>query len=84
MIHDTQSAQISQKQNEQNIYVIVKTMYPPVITTMQWLCGNSCNWAHDVRFNIRFCYDVRFIKRPPCHLIINGIHAIYFFISKIF
>ena len=31
MIHDTQSAQISQKRNiyERNIYVIMKTMCPP-------------------------------------------------------
>ena len=29
MIHDTQSAQISQKQDERNIYVITKTMCPP-------------------------------------------------------
>ena len=33
MIHDTQSAQISQKQDERNIYVIIyvimKTMCPP-------------------------------------------------------
>ena len=29
MIHDTQSAQISQKQDERNIYVIMKTMCPP-------------------------------------------------------
>ena len=29
MIHDTQSAQISQKQDEHNIYVIMKTMCPP-------------------------------------------------------
>ena len=28
-IHDTQSAQISQKQDERNIYVIMKTMCPP-------------------------------------------------------
>ena len=28
MIHDTQSAQISQKQDERNIYVIMKTMCP--------------------------------------------------------
>ena len=28
MIHDTQSAQISQKQDEHNIYVIMKTMCP--------------------------------------------------------
>ena len=27
--HDTQSAQISQKQDERNIYVIMKTMCPP-------------------------------------------------------
>ena len=29
MIHDTQSAQISQKKDERNIYVIIKTMRPP-------------------------------------------------------
>ena len=29
MIHDTQNAQISQKQDERNIYVIMKTMCPP-------------------------------------------------------
>ena len=29
MIHDTQRAQISQKQDERNIYVIMKTMCPP-------------------------------------------------------
>ena len=29
MIHDTQSAKISQKQDERNIYVIMKTMCPP-------------------------------------------------------
>ena len=29
MIHDTHSAQISQKQDERNIYVIMKTMCPP-------------------------------------------------------
>ena len=29
MIHDTQSVQISQKQDERNIYVIMKTMCPP-------------------------------------------------------
>ena len=29
MIHDPQSVQISQKQNERNIYAIMKTMCPP-------------------------------------------------------
>ena len=29
MIHDTQSAQISQKQDEHNIHVIMKAMCPP-------------------------------------------------------
>ena len=29
MIHDTQSAQISQKQDERNIYVIMNTMCAP-------------------------------------------------------
>ena len=29
MIHDTQSAQILQKQDEHNVYVIMKTICPP-------------------------------------------------------
>ena len=29
MIHDTQRAQISQKQDQHNVYVIMKTMCPP-------------------------------------------------------
>ena len=29
MIHDTQNAQISQKQDWRNVYVIMKTMCPP-------------------------------------------------------
>ena len=29
MIHDTQSAQISQRQDERNLYAIMKTMCPP-------------------------------------------------------
>ena len=29
MIHDTQSAQILQKQNERNIYAIMKAISPP-------------------------------------------------------
>ena len=53
------SAQISQKQNEHNIYVIMTTIYPPgchqsIINHpgYQWLCGSSCTWAHDVRLHI--------------------------------
>ena len=29
VIHDTQSAQISQEQDERNVHVIMKTMCPP-------------------------------------------------------
>ena len=47
-IYETQSAQISQKQDEHNIYVIMKTMSR---LSPQWLCGNSCTLAHDVRFD---------------------------------
>ena len=55
MIHDTQSAQISQQQDGRNIYGIMKTMCPPgyhhngfVVTVMyqahelpQSHCGNN-------------------------------------------
>ena len=39
MIHDTQSAQISQKQDERRL-------------SPQWLCGNSYTWAHYVQLHI--------------------------------
>ena len=48
MIHETQSAQISQKQDDRNIYVIMKTMGPPGYHHN----GNSSTWAHDVRLHI--------------------------------
>ena len=30
-----------------DIYIIVPSRLSP-----QWLCGNSCTWAHDVRLHI--------------------------------
>ena len=50
VIHDTQSAQISQKQDERNICYHEKNM--PSRLSPQWLCRNSCTWAHDVRLHI--------------------------------
>ena len=51
MINNTQSAQISQNKDGRNIHAIMKTMCPSWFSP-QWLCGNSCNWAHDVRLCI--------------------------------
>ena len=57
MIHDTQSAQISQKQDERNIYVIMKTMCPPgyhhngfVATHAlgHMMYGTSCAQVHEL------------------------------------
>ena len=48
VIHDTQSAQISQKQDERNIYICNHENNVPSRLSPQWLCGNSCTWAHDV------------------------------------
>ena len=31
----------------------MKTM--PSRLSPQWLCGNSCTWAHDVRFHVPKC-----------------------------
>ena len=38
----TQSAQISQKQDGHNIYVIITRLSP------KWFCGNWSTWVHDV------------------------------------
>ena len=35
------------------IHAIIKTMCPPALRlSPQWLCGNSCTWAHEVRLHI--------------------------------
>ena len=49
MIHDTQIAQISQKQDG-HIYMQSwkQCALPPSRLSPQWLCGNWCTWAHDV------------------------------------
>ena len=52
MIHDTQSAQISQKQDKHNI--CYQDNYVPSQLSPQWLCGNSCTWPHDVRLHIAY------------------------------
>ena len=56
MIHDTQSAQISQKQDERNIYAIMKTMCPPdyhhngfvviVVITGRAHCFHDCIYIY--------------------------------------
>ena len=56
MIYDTQSAQISQKQDERNIYAIMKTMWPPgyhhngfVAThTLGHMMYGSCAQVHEL------------------------------------
>ena len=48
---DTQSARMSQKQDEHSIYVILKTMCPRQLSP-QWLCGKSCTSAHDVYIHL--------------------------------
>ena len=62
MIHDTQSTQISQKQDGHDIYVIMKAMCPPRLLP-QWLYGNSYTWAHNVR--LLFLYDGKLLKYLP-------------------
>ena len=47
MIHDTQSAQISQKQYERNIYVIMETMCPPGFHHNGFVATHAL--GHDVR-----------------------------------
>ena len=44
--------QSAQKQDEHNIYVINHENNVSSGLSPQWICGNSCAWAHDVRLNI--------------------------------
>ena len=50
MIHDTQSAQISQKQDERNIYAIMKTMCPPGYHHTGFVAAHALG-HNDVRFH---------------------------------
>ena len=45
-------AHISQKQDQRNIYVCYHENNVPSRLSPQWLCGNSCTWAHDARLHI--------------------------------
>ena len=67
MIHDTQSAQISRKQDERNIYEIMKNNVLSRLSP-QWVCGNSCTWAHDVRLspNRASCAQVHELPQSHC------------------
>ena len=49
MIHDTQSVQISQKQDG---HICNHENNVPSWLSPKWLYGNSCTWAHDVRLQI--------------------------------
>ena len=51
MIHDTQSTQNSQKQDERK-YICNHENNMSSRLSPQWLCGDSCTWAHDVRLHI--------------------------------
>ena len=63
MIHNTQSAQISQKQDERNICYHENNA--PSWLSPHWLCGNSCTWAHDVRLSTS-CAQVHELPQSHC------------------
>ena len=74
MIHDTQSAQISQKQDGRNIYAIMKTMCPPgyhhngfVATHAleQMMYGYTYGGLSTVCHSCRFACQQRVLKTFP-------------------
>ena len=54
VIHDAHSAQISQKQDEQNIYVIIENNVPSHLSP-QRLCGNSCTTECPTVIHVHKC-----------------------------
>ena len=68
MIHETQSAQISHKQDEHNIYVIMKTMCPPgyhhngfVATHALGHMMYGYDYGHDYIYYIYICIYIEYI-----------------------
>ena len=49
MIHDTQSVQISQKEDERNLYAVMKTMCPPGYHHNDLVATHAL--GHDVRLH---------------------------------
>ena len=47
VIHETQSAHISQKQDGINAICNHKNNVPSRLSP-HWVCSNSCTWSHDV------------------------------------
>ena len=69
MIHDTQSAQISQKQDERNIYAIMKTMCPPSYHHNGFVATHALGhmmYGSSVRFNRTSCAQVHELPQSHC------------------
>ena len=62
MIHDTQSAQISQKQDERNIYFIMKTMCPLG-------CHHNGFVATHALGHMMYGYVYIYIYKILCHMV---------------
>ena len=73
MISNTQSAQISQKQDRRNVYTIMKTMFPPgyhhngfLATPALGHMMNNVATVHDVPKYIIFHRAIVVITRAHC------------------
>ena len=62
-------------QDEHNIYAIMKNV--PYRLSPQWLCGNSCSWAHDVRLHIAGTNEPKSAQQAK-----QGVHKAIVVITK--
>ena len=49
------------------IYICNHENNVPSLLSPQWLCGNSCTWALDVRFHPYIMYSYGFIRTSTVH-----------------
>ena len=48
------------------IYIYNHENNMPSRLSPQWLCGNSCTWAHDVRLGGHIVFMITYILRSSC------------------
>ena len=66
MIHDTQSAQISQKQDERNIYAIMKTICPPGYHHNGFVATHALAHVHHHYLHRTSCAQVHELAQSYC------------------
>ena len=74
------SLQYLKKQLSYEVHILYADKHFPSRLSPQWLCGNSCTWVHNVRFEPVWCLNEHSepcIMKPKCMSYHKAIVVIY-------